>query len=71
MREVTTSMGIASRSHREQGSERDPCMYKIGACGNIAESGFQSERRPDVASMEQVRKELNAECIFFNYKMAP
>ena len=63
-REVATSMGIANRSDRERGSERDPCMYNLEPVVTL-QSGFQSEQRPGltIASMEKMRKELTTESI--------
>lgn len=58
-REVTTSMGIANRSHRERGPERDPCMYNLEPVVALQRAASRANRGQTMTSMEGKKEELS------------
>lgn len=58
-REVATSMGIANRSHRERGLERDPCMYNLEPVVTLQRVASRANRGQTVTSMEGKKEELS------------
>lgn len=55
-REVASSMGIASRSPRERGSKRNPCMDDLEPVVTLQRVASRVNRGQTGASREQMRK---------------